>query len=97
VHGKSKKAKQACKEGHKIGWKEAKDLQIELNTTNRKYKESTEMTLAAQPISKPNLNISPIWTLITAAEFRKLHTTPFSVHYVGKFHFYVSNTQNLSL
>jgi hypothetical protein len=53
-------------------WKEAEVLQIELNTTYRKYKESAHMSLAAHPFSHPSLDISPIWTPIMEAEVRKL-------------------------
>jgi hypothetical protein len=42
---KSKSAQHAYKEGHKICWKEAKILQIELNTMYRKYKEYAHMAL----------------------------------------------------
>jgi hypothetical protein len=43
--------------------------------------------LIDHPISQPSLDISPIWTPIIAAEVRKLHTTPPSVDWVGKFVF----------
>jgi predicted GIY-YIG superfamily endonuclease len=69
---KSKLAQHAYEEGHKICWKEAKVVQIEPNTTYRKYKESALMSLADHPISQPSLDISPIWTPIIAAEVRKL-------------------------
>jgi hypothetical protein len=59
---KSKLPKQACEEGHRICWKEVKVLQIEPNTTYRKYKESALMSLVAHLISHPNLDVSPIWT-----------------------------------
>jgi hypothetical protein len=52
--------------------KEAKVMRNEPNTTYRKYKESADMSLAAHPISKPRLDIYPIWTPIIAAEERKL-------------------------
>jgi hypothetical protein len=41
---KSKLAQHAYKEGHKVCWNEAKVLQIDLNTTYRKYKESAHMS-----------------------------------------------------
>jgi hypothetical protein len=66
----------AYEEGHKICCKEAKVLQIEPNTTYRKYKESAHMSLVAHPISQPNLDISPIWTPIVAAEVRNLQLPP---------------------
>jgi hypothetical protein len=69
---KSKLAQHASEEGHKICLKEAKILQIEPNTIYRKYKESAHMSLIDHPISKPSLDISPIWTPAIAAEVRKL-------------------------
>jgi predicted GIY-YIG superfamily endonuclease len=66
----------AYEEGHKICWKEEKVLQMEQNTTYRKYKESTHIPLVDHPISQPNLDISPIWTPIIAAEVRKLQLRP---------------------
>jgi hypothetical protein len=59
-----------------ICWKEAKFVQIEPNTTYRKYKESTHISLADHPISQPSLDISPIWTPIITAEVRKLQLRP---------------------
>jgi predicted GIY-YIG superfamily endonuclease len=73
---KSKLAQHAYEEGHRICWKEAKVLQIEPNATYRKYKESAHISLAAQPISQPSLDISPIWTPIIEAEVRKLQPRP---------------------
>jgi hypothetical protein len=69
---KSKSGQHAYEEGHRLCWKEAKVLQIEPNATYRKYKGSAHMSLAAQPISQPSLDISHIWTPIIEAEFRKL-------------------------
>jgi hypothetical protein len=51
-------------------------LQIELNTTYRKYKESAHMSLVAYLISQASLDISPIWTPTTEAEVKKLHLCP---------------------
>jgi hypothetical protein len=73
---KSKLAQHAYEGGHKIYWNEAKVLQIEPNTTYRKYKESAHMSLIGHPISQPSLDISPIWTPIIAAEDRKLQLHP---------------------
>jgi hypothetical protein len=78
---KSKLAQHAYEEDHKICRKEANVLQIEPNTTYRKYKESALMSLVDHPISQPSLDISPIWTSITAAEVKKT-TSPSSVDYV---------------
>jgi hypothetical protein len=51
-------------------------LQIEANTIYSRYKESALMSLVAQPIRQPNLENSPIWTPIIAAEVRKLQLRP---------------------
>jgi hypothetical protein len=54
-----------------ICWNEAMVLQIEPNTTYRKYKGYTNMSLIDHPISQPSLDISPFWTPVTIAEVRK--------------------------
>jgi hypothetical protein len=59
--------------------RESKVLQIEPNTTYRKYKESAHMSLVDHPISQPSLDISPIWAPFIAAEIRKLYTSPSGV------------------
>lgn len=69
---KSKLAQHAYEEDHKILWNEAKVLQIEHNTTYRKYKESAHMSLLDHPISQPSVEISPIWTPVITAEIKKL-------------------------
>jgi hypothetical protein len=69
---KSKLDQHAYEQGHKICWKEAKVFQTEPNTTYRKYKESTHMSLIDLPISQPSMDISPI----TAAEVKKLQFRP---------------------
>jgi hypothetical protein len=48
---KSKLAQHAYEEGHKICWNKARVLQIEPNTTCRKYKESAHVLLLDHPIS----------------------------------------------
>jgi hypothetical protein len=62
-----------------IYWNEAKVLQIEANSTYRKYNESAHMSLLDHLISQPSLDISPIWTPSITAEVKKLTTTPSSV------------------
>jgi hypothetical protein len=57
-------------------WKEAKILQIEPNTTYRKYKESAYIPLVGHPISQASLDISPIWTVIIEVEVRNLQLRP---------------------
>jgi hypothetical protein len=54
---KSKLAQHGYEEGHKICWKKAKVLQIEPNTTYRKYKESAHMSLIDHLNSQPSLDI----------------------------------------
>jgi hypothetical protein len=43
--------------GWLISWNEAKILQIEVNSRQRKYKESAHMACMENPISQPNLSI----------------------------------------
>jgi hypothetical protein len=62
-----------------VCWKEAKVLQIEPNTTHRKYKESAHMSLVDHPISQPNLDIFLIWTPIISAEVRQLQLRPVQI------------------
>jgi hypothetical protein len=56
---KSKLAQHAYEEAHRLCWKEAKVLQIEPNTTYRKYKESAHVSLVVLLLSQPSLDISP--------------------------------------
>jgi hypothetical protein len=65
---KSKLAQPGYEEGHKICWNEAEILQIEPDTTYRKYMESRFMSLIDQPITQPSVDISPIWTPVITAE-----------------------------
>jgi hypothetical protein len=69
-------AQHAYEEGHKICWNEAKVLQIEPNTTYRKYKESAHMSLLDHPVSQPSLDVSSIWTPVITAEVEKLQPRP---------------------
>jgi hypothetical protein len=48
---KSKLAQHAYEEGHKICWNKARVMQIERNTTYRKYKESAHKSLLDHPVS----------------------------------------------
>jgi hypothetical protein len=56
---KPKLAHHTFEEVQKICWKQAKVLQIEPNTTYRKYKESGHMFLVDHQISQPSLSIPP--------------------------------------
>jgi hypothetical protein len=73
---KSKSAQHAYVEGPKICCNEMKVLQIEPNTTYRKYKESAHMSLIDHLISQPSLVISPIWTPVITVEVKKLQLHP---------------------
>jgi hypothetical protein len=83
---KSKLAQHAYEENHKICWKEAKVLQIKPNGTYRKCKESEHMVLSYHPISHSRFHISPIWTLIIAAQVSELNILA-NVHYSEKYAF----------
>jgi hypothetical protein len=72
LHEKSKSAQHTYEEGHEICWNEFRILQIEPNTTYRKYKESAQMSLLDHPISQRSLHISPIWTPVITAEIKTL-------------------------
>jgi hypothetical protein len=71
--GKSKLALHALEEGHKISWNEAKILQIEFNSRQRKYKESAHMVYIENPISQPSLEFPPIWMPFVEEEVNTLH------------------------
>jgi hypothetical protein len=74
---KSKLAQHAHAEGHKICLNEEKVLQVEPNTTYRKYyEECAHMSLENHPIRQPSLDISRIWTSVITAEVRKLQLSP---------------------
>jgi hypothetical protein len=59
------------KKNTKYVGKKAKVLQIEPNTTYRKYKESAHISVIDYPISQSTLDMSPIWTPIAAAEVKR--------------------------
>jgi predicted GIY-YIG superfamily endonuclease len=65
---KSKLAQRACEEGHRVGWDDARVLEIESNSRYRKYKESAHMACLNNPISQLNLDISPIWIPLVGNE-----------------------------
>jgi hypothetical protein len=56
----SKLAAHAYEGGHRVGWSEARVLEIEDNSRYKKCKESAYMTCLTNPISQLNLNISSI-------------------------------------
>jgi hypothetical protein len=54
------------KRAHRVGWDEARILEIESNSRYRKYKESAHMACLTNLISQPSLDISPIWIPLSA-------------------------------
>jgi hypothetical protein len=69
---KSKLAQHAFEEGHQISWNETKILQIEVNSRQRKYKESAHMACMENPISQPSLEFHPFWILLVKEEVNNL-------------------------
>jgi hypothetical protein len=69
---KSKLAQHAFEEGHQISWNEAKILQIEVNSRQRKYKESAHMACMDNPISQPSMEFHPIWIPLVKEEVNNL-------------------------
>jgi hypothetical protein len=49
---KSKLVQHAYEEGHRVGWDEARILEIESNSRYRKYKESAHMACLTNQISQ---------------------------------------------
>jgi hypothetical protein len=62
---KSKLAQHAYEEGHRVGWDDARVLEIESNSRYRKYKE---LACLINPISQPSLDSSPIWIPLISNE-----------------------------
>jgi hypothetical protein len=58
---KSKLSQHAFEEGHQISWNDAKILQTEVNSRQRKYKESADMACMENPISEHSLEFHLIW------------------------------------
>jgi hypothetical protein len=71
---KPKSAQHAYEEGHKIRWKEAKVLQLQLNTTYRKHKESAHVSGRSSDQSTQLGHFSHL--VIITAEDRKLQLRP---------------------
>jgi hypothetical protein len=68
---KSELAQNACRKGHRIGWDEARILEIESNSRYEKYKESVHMACLTYPTSQPSLDISLIWIPVISNEVNK--------------------------
>jgi hypothetical protein len=64
----SKLAQHAYEEGHKVGYDEARILEIENNSGYRKYMESAHMACLTNPMRQPSLDISPIWITPISSE-----------------------------
>jgi hypothetical protein len=58
--GKSKLTQHALEERHKISWNEANILQVQVNSRQRKNKESAHMASMEKPIIQPSLEFHPI-------------------------------------
>jgi hypothetical protein len=58
---KSKLTQCTNEEGHRVGWDEARILEIESHGRYKKYKESAHMACSTNPFSQPSMEISPIW------------------------------------
>jgi hypothetical protein len=58
---KSRLAQHAYEEGHRVGWDEARNLEIKSNSRGRKYKESAHIICLTKPISEASLVTSPFW------------------------------------
>jgi hypothetical protein len=69
---KSRLAKHAYEEGHRIQCKEAKVVRIETNNICIKYKEAAHVACITNPISQPSLEISPIWIPLIREEVGRL-------------------------
>jgi hypothetical protein len=68
---KSKLAKHAYEENHRVSWDKARVLEVEHNTRYKKYKESAHMACSTKPISQPSLDISPIWIPLISEDINK--------------------------
>jgi hypothetical protein len=80
---------------HKICLKEARVLQIEPNTTYRKYKESANISLTIRS-RQPSFDISLIWPPIFTSEIKQLKLRPYRLS--GKISvFCVGTTEGIHL
>jgi hypothetical protein len=65
---KSKIVQHAYEEGLRVGWDEARILEIESNSRYGKYKELAPVVCLTNPIRQPSLNVSPIWIPLIGSE-----------------------------
>jgi hypothetical protein len=53
---------------HRVGWDDARILEIENNSRYRKFKEQAHMACLTNPISQSSLDISYIWITLVSNE-----------------------------
>jgi hypothetical protein len=87
---KLESAQNVYEEGDTICWKEVKVLEIEQNTTYRKYKESAHISLI-------DPDISTIWIPTITAEVKKLQLHPVKIKWDNLCFLCWYHTENLSL
>jgi hypothetical protein len=68
---KSKLDPHAYEEGRRVGWNEARILESESISRQKKYKELANMACLTNPISQPSLDILPIWIPLISNEVSK--------------------------
>lgn len=68
---RSRLAQHSFEKNHCIVWKEAKILEVEINSVYRKYKEATYLSCLQNPINKPSTEMSPIWYTLISKELSK--------------------------
>ena len=66
--GRSILAQHSFEANHRVLWEEAKILETEQNPMYRKHQEEAHMARLQNPISRPNLEFSPIWLLLIRDE-----------------------------
>jgi predicted GIY-YIG superfamily endonuclease len=78
---KSKLAQHAFEEGHQISWNEAKILQIEFNSRQRKYKGSAHMACMGKPTRQPSLEFpsGSLWSKRRSITYREGATSSSSL------------------
>jgi hypothetical protein len=68
---RSRLAQHSFEKNHCIVWKEAKILEVEINSVYRKYKEAAYLSCLQNPTNKPSTEISPIWYTLISKELSK--------------------------
>jgi predicted GIY-YIG superfamily endonuclease len=65
---RSRLAQHSFEKNHCIVWKEAKILEVEINSVYRKYKEAAYLSCLQNPINKPSTENLPIWYILISGE-----------------------------